>query len=199
MEKFDNPALLIINIQVDFCSSRGFAAKLGRDIAPIKEILPTLKRFTNSLRHFKIPIIFAQYVARKDLSPKNVRINKDREEKARMCLLDSEGSQLYFLKPKSEEIIVKHRYYDAFAETELFNVLKRKKIKTLLIVGVRTELSVDQTAKRAVSEGFEVVIVSDLVSSYREKKPLERELLSVFDRYFGYVAKSETLIEHLDE
>lgn len=199
MRKTDNFALLMVDLQVDFCSPEGFAAKLGRNLEPIKLMLPKLKRFYREVKKLDIPIIFAQYVARKDLSPKNLKINRDREEKARMCLYNSSGANIYYFRPKEPDIVIKHSFYDAFANTDLIKIFWRKKITTLIIVGVRTELSVDATAKRAISEGFEVVLPSDLVSTYQEKLSLQKQFLELFNRYYGNVKKSEEILNDLED
>jgi len=198
MHNFDHAAILVINVQVDFCSLGGFAAKLGRDILPIRAIIPELKQFLKQARQSGLPVIFCQYIARKGLSPQNIRINRDREEKARMCLLDSRGSQLYQILPKEHEQTVKHRYYDAFAATDLKERLDKLGIKTLLIAGVRTELSIDATAKRAISEGFEVVILKDLVGTYAQMQPIQKRLLEVFERYYGYVMNWQAVADNLE-
>jgi len=198
MENLDRAAVLVMNVQVDFCSRQGFAAKLGRDINPIRAIIPELKQFLKLARQNQLPVIFGQYIARKGLSPQNIRINRDREEKARMCLLDSRGSQLYQILPKEGETTVKHCYYDAFADTQLKTLLEQHNIRTLLITGVRTELSVDATAKRAISEGFEVIILENLVGTYTEMQSVQKRLLGVFDRYYGYVMSWQQAAEYFE-
>lgn len=193
-----NPCLLVINTQVDFCSPNGFASKLGRDISPITKMLAKLKPFLRYLRTLSVPIIYCQYVARKDLSPKNVRINKNREEKARMCLLNSRGSQFYNLLPLSNEPIVRHSYYDVFSRTDLNKELKKRQIKTLIITGVRSELSIDSTAKRGVAQGYEVMVLKDLIATYKENRAAEVQFLKIFNRYYGYVEDSRKFLSYLE-
>jgi nicotinamidase-related amidase len=198
MKNFEQSAVLVINLQVDFCSLEGFAAKLGREISPIRVLLPKMKTFLKIARQNNLPIVFCQYIARKGLSPQNMRINQDREERARMCLLNSRGSELYGILPKNGERVIKHCFYDIFAQTELKALLSKLGVKTLLITGVRTELSVDATAKRAISEGFEVVILKDLVGTYAQMQPIQRRLLEVFDRYYGHVMSWQQVEESFE-
>jgi nicotinamidase-related amidase len=196
--KLTNPALIICDLQIDLCAPSGFAGKLGRDLKPMQAILPNLKRFYQFCRKAAIPIYFTQYIARKDLSPVNVKINIDRQERARLCLLNSQGAKLYFLKPTSTDKLIQKRFFDAFAGTELKTVLKKQNVKTLIITGVRSELGVEATAKRAVAEGYTVIMVSDLIGTYGENQRFEQNLLKLFDRYYGYVfptAKIKEMIE----
>ena len=193
-----NPSLLVINTQVDLCSPVGFAAKLGRDINSITIMLPKLKNFIKKVRNTDVPIVYCQYVARKDLSPQNIKINKDREEKARMCLLNSRGSNFYKCQPLENDLVVKHNYYDAFAGSSLNMHLKKMRTKTLIITGVRSELSVDMTAKRGISEGYEVIVVSDLIATYRQNSIAEKQFLKIFDRYYGNVLPSDKVYSNLE-
>ncbi len=194
----EKTAILIIDVQVDLCAPYGFAAKLGRDIGPMQEMLPKLKSFYRKAKRMGVPIFFTQYIARKDISPKNVAINRNREERARLCLLNSRGSETYFLKPKDGDWLVKKRYYDAFANTNLLERLLKLKIDTLVLAGVRTELGVDATAKRAVAEGFNVVILSDLVGTYKENQGLHQSFLKVFQRYYGDVMDSGKFLDDIE-
>jgi nicotinamidase-related amidase len=192
-----NIALIIVDLQWDYCAAQGFAGKLGRDLSLIQKIIPTLKLFYREFKKMELPVIFTKYIARKDISPKNVRINKDREERARLCLLNSKGSDFYGLKPKTDDIIITKFYYDSFAKTSLLSQLKSMKVKTLIICGVRTELGVDSTAKRAVSEGFTVIVLKDLIATYKENNRQNNLFLQVFNRYYGYALTSSNFLDML--
>lgn len=194
----ENTILLISDIQVDFCSPDGITAKLKRDISPITEMLPHLKRFYKRLKKDGMNVVFTQFVARKDISPKNVKINEDRNERYRLCLLNSKGAEIYFLSPQKGDSVVQKRYFDAFAETNLLDILEDKKIKNILITGVRSELGIDATAKRAVSEGYNVILIHDLINTYSENKELHDQFIKVFNRYYGYMLESREVFDLLD-
>ena len=70
-------ALLIIDMQRDFCEHGGFGEKLGNDITPTKSIIPVVKRMLEAARAQKMPIIFTREGHRADLSscPPN-RVNR---------------------------------------------------------------------------------------------------------------------------
>ena len=148
MRKTDNFAVLMIDLQVDFCSPDGFAAKLNRNLEPISLMLTKLKEFY-------------------------------RETK-------KSGAYFYNFRPKEPD-------------TGLLKVLWRKRITTLVLAGVRTELSVDATAKRAISEGFEVVLASDLVATYKEKMSFQKQFLELFNRYYGNVKKSQAILDDFED
>jgi ureidoacrylate peracid hydrolase len=198
MKIYNNTALVIVDLQFDYCATQGFAGKLGRDLSCIDQMLTNLKSFYRKFKKIGFPIIFTKYIARKDISPKNLRINKNREERARLCLRDSRGSEFYGIKPKTDDIVIAKYYYDSFAGTTLLSVLESLKIKTLLISGVRTELGVDSTAKRAVSEGFTMIVLKDLIATYKENLPQHEVFLKVFNRYYGYAVTANNILDILD-
>lgn len=78
--------------------------------------------------------------------------------------LDPAGSG-YALHPAvgptpGEPVIVK-RYCDSFFETELADVLARRSVRTLVVAGCMTQWCIDTSCRRAVGEGFNVVLAGD--------------------------------------
>ena len=57
---------------------------------------------------------------------------------------------------------------------------------------------IEATAKRAVSEGFSVILIKDLVSTYKENRVYEKQFLKLFDRYYGYVTKQALIVNKLE-
>ncbi len=62
---------------------------------------------------------------------------------------------------RDTDIVVRKTLNDAFAETELGEVLDAITPDRLLIAGWATEFCVDATVRSAVSKGYNVVVVSD--------------------------------------
>ena len=62
---------------------------------------------------------------------------------------------------RAEEPIVEKRFSDAFRETELSEVLRRRDIARLILCGAQSDFCIDTTTRRAASEGYAVVLASD--------------------------------------
>lgn len=69
------------------------------------------------------------------------------------------------LAPAAGETIVEKDTPDAFNQTTLGGVLADRGIGRLVIAGLRTELSIDTTCRRAAGLGYEVVLAADAHST----------------------------------
>jgi nicotinamidase-related amidase len=61
--------------------------------------------------------------------------------------------------------IVTKRQWGAFYATELDQLLRRRKIKTIILGGIATNLGVESTARAALDRGYGLVFVEDAMSS----------------------------------
>lgn len=190
-------ALIVIDIQVDFCSSNGFAAQRGKQLTQIQSIVPKLNIFSNQLSDIGITIIFTKFISGKNITPLNLSKAVAGKGHFIPCMKSSGGEDLYRVKLPSNAIVIEKPHYDSFAYTNLKETLVDRKIKTVLITGLRTEICVDVTAKRAAAEGYDTIIISDLVASYDDKKELHDQVLTFFDIYNGFVADSQTVLKLL--
>lgn len=75
---------------------------------------------------------------------------------------DTEGWQFVDeLVPAADEPLVHKQYGDAFAETELVEVLERLGVYRLVITGLASEQCIRCTLHSAVIKGYSVTLVSD--------------------------------------
>ena len=63
-EKVDpkHAALLVIDIQKDFCHPEGFSAIVGRDLSLKQQMIPRLLRLLTEARQARVNIIFTQQI-----------------------------------------------------------------------------------------------------------------------------------------
>jgi nicotinamidase-related amidase len=61
--------------------------------------------------------------------------------------------------------VVTKRQWGAFYATELDQLLRRRKIRTIILGGIATNLGVESTARAALDRGYELVFVEDAMSS----------------------------------
>ena len=74
------------------------------------------------------------------------------------------GSPGWEIDPSLEQDgahLVPKTYRDAFAETELEDLLQRLGVRRLVVTGVHSDFCVQMTTLSAVMRGFDVVLVSD--------------------------------------
>ena len=70
------------------------------------------------------------------------------------------------LAPDKDDVVLKKHSPDSFHQMQLKNVLKKRKVNRLVLVGMQTEFCVDTTCRRAHTLGYEVVLAADAHSTY---------------------------------
>lgn len=193
-----NSALLVVDMQVDFYSPTGKAAKRGRPVSEMQKITKNLNDFAHKLSQAGVFVVMTKFIAGSGITPENLRKAVEKEGYDFPCIKGLGGEEFYDIKPPKNAIILEKPHYDAFAYTNLHNILKEKGIHNVLVSGVRTEICVDITSKRAASEGFDTFVVSDLVATYDDKKDAHNEVLQSFKKYYGYVLTSREIIHLLN-
>lgn len=93
--------------------------------------------------------------------------------------------------------------YDCFAHTSLEFELKRRHIKTVIVVGTVVNWCVDSTVRSAYHKDYNVVVLSDCVSGYEHagatgKKWVDMEL-DLFAEGFAEVMPSDAAISELNK
>ena len=186
-------ALIVIDMQADFYAPSGGAAKRGKSVSQMREVATKINYFINEVGDKVELIIFTRYLSGGNITPRNLQDVAEKEKYNLMCEKGTGLEELSDVTVPHKAIIIDKPHYDAFAYTNLLRLLNEYDIETVLITGVRTEICVDATAKRAASEGFYSVIVSDLVATYDDKDQVQKEILAFFDKYYGYVMDSDAL------
>lgn len=93
--------------------------------------------------------------------------------------------------------------YDCFAHTSLEFELKRRHIKTVIVVGTVVNWCVDSTVRSAYHKDYNVVVLSDCVSGYEHagatgEKWVDMEL-DLFAEGFAEVMSSDAAISELNK
>jgi isochorismate hydrolase len=153
-------ALLVIDMQDFFLSENSHAF-----IAASKAITPNVHRLITAFREAKLPVIFTKHSLLENEEPGIMGrwwADVIREE--------SELSQISpFLAPLSSEAVIRKTRYNAFYKTELEDVLKKEKAKSVVVTGVMTHLCCETTAREAFTRDFEVFFVVDGTATQNEE------------------------------
>lgn len=93
--------------------------------------------------------------------------------------------------------------YDCFAHTSLEFELKRRHIKTVIVVGTVVNWCIDSTVRSAYHKDYNVVVLSDCVSGYEHtgatgEKWVDMEL-DLFAEGFAEVMSSDAAISELNK
>ncbi len=69
------------------------------------------------------------------------------------------------LQPLDHEVVISHQRIGPFQETELGNILKNLGVESVIVFGVATNISVEQTVRNACDRNFQVLVVEDCCSA----------------------------------
>jgi ureidoacrylate peracid hydrolase len=190
-------ALLIIDMQADFYALEGGAAKRGKKVSKMQSVALKIDQFIKQVGDKIGLLVFTKYISGKGITPLNLQKVADKEGYSLMCEKGSGLEKISGIKIPKNAVVLEKTHYDAFAYTNLLTLLRSKDIKTVLVTGVRTEVCVDATAKRAASEGYDTFVLSDLVATYDDKDQVNENILSFFNKYYGYVVDSLSITQRL--
>jgi nicotinamidase-related amidase len=85
------------------------------------------------------------------------------------------------IKPTNKDIVIAKRQWGAFYGTELDLQLRRRKIETIVLCGVSTNIGVETTARDAYQRGYNQVFATDAMAA-NSKDEHEAILKYIFTR-----------------
>ena len=186
-------ALLVIDVQNDFCDPRGATALSGKSVAPCVTMVPRLARFLDEARRMGVRAIFVQMQQTASTDSPAWLYGVGEGRRIEKCAAGTWGADFYVVAPVAgEPVVIKHRY-SAFINTDLNTVLKARNIQSVLVCGVATNVCVETTARDAYMYDYYVTMIEDCSAAYEAK--LHLGTLDNMRRHFGLVASSKDVIE----
>jgi len=183
-------ALLIVDVQVDFCSPNGITARRGRPNTRMQALPDKINAFVKEIQDLGILPIYVKSVVNEDRLPPNVRFFNEMKGIKRPTQKGTGGEEFYNLDIPAAAVIIRKEAADPFISTNLKQILDEHRVSIVLICGVRTQICVDATARKAFSEGYNVIVISDLVATRDNNADDEQYALRFMDAYVGFVMDS---------
>jgi nicotinamidase-related amidase len=191
-------ALLIVDMQKDFCVEGMATSGTGRDLTRTKAIIPDLVRLRHCARQAGVLVVHigfltlphhlsdgAAWLAQRRRSPYSSES---------IAIENSEGAEFIDeLTPKDGEVIVRKQRYSSFSGTNLDLILRGRDIRTCIITGVSTNVCVESTLRAAFDYGYYVVVPRDATASWSQELG-DATLVNVTHR-FGLVSSVEEISE----
>ncbi|MFT4116116.1 cysteine hydrolase family protein [Bradyrhizobium sp.] len=186
-------ALLVVDLQNDFCAEGGYLNKARNyDVGFAEAVVARIERVVKAARAAGAPVVWIRSLYDfKYLSAPHIA--KRREEGC--CLEGTWGAEFYRLKPEPDDLIVTKHAFSGFRGTPLDDLLRAHGIKTLILTGVATNVCVDSTLRDGFFHGYYIVVLEDCVGS--NNKVGHEGTLATVRTNIGSVIPSEQLISRL--
>lgn len=192
----EHTAILVVDVQNDFCSPEGALARSGSNISMIRKMLPRLVDFINHARLVRTPTIYVQHINSDEttspsLLEKRTELGRDRIP---VCQRGAWGAELSKELPVADlDVVVQKHRYSAFMNTNLDLILRSREIKTLIITGLSTNVCVESTARDGFMHDYFIVLLEDCLAT--TIPTLHEPSLETLKRYFATVTSSRTIVE----
>lgn len=196
-------ALLVVDMQNDFCARGGLMDKKGLDLRMTQAMAPGLVNFIDQARKAQVTVIFIQaitdtpenwYVSDVSLEQRTRTAKRSGGVDYPVCERNSWGADLYDgIKPLPGELVITKHRYSAFIDTELDVVLRSKGIRTVIMSGVGTNICVESTARDGFMKDYYIVFLKDCTAAGTEEE--HNSTLRNIDLFFGEVANSGDVLK----
>ncbi|OJW69132.1 MAG: isochorismatase [Sphingomonadales bacterium 63-6] len=200
-------AILVIDMQNDFCHPDGWLASIGVDVTPARAPIAPLVRLLPELREAGVPVLRVNWGNRSDLLNISPALHAVYDPEGRNVglgsPLPSNGSPVLEagswaaatvdeLAPCGDDILVDKYRMSGFWDTPLDSILRNLGVTTLLFAGVNVDQCVMCTLQDANFLGYDCILLDDCCATTSPEFCEQATLYNV-RQCFGFVASSTAL------
>ena len=211
----ENTALVVIDMQTDFCGKGGYIDLLGYDLTNSRACIEPIQKLLSRMRALGFHVIHTREGHRPDLSdlPANKRWRSRRMQNGaapqtgigdpgpcgRVLVRGEPGWEIIpELAPKEGEPIIDKPGKGSFYATDFDMILRQRGIRNIVLTGITTDVCVHTTMRDANDRGYECMILSDCCAATDAgNHAAALKMVTMQNGVFGAVSNSKAVLEAL--